>query len=56
MDTKLSAVDLSRRTLERRAIEATICGMPAVSRAAIRASLKPDPGAEFGFERTWRPV
>ena len=42
------SVDLAERTLYRRAVEATIWGMPAVSMASIRASLKRDLGADFG--------
>jgi hypothetical protein len=43
-----SAAQLAERTLYRRAVEATIWGMPAVSMAAIRASLKRDLDADFG--------
>jgi hypothetical protein len=39
---------LARHTLERRAVEGAIWGMPAVSMAAIRASLTRDLGADFG--------
>jgi hypothetical protein len=40
--------EISRRTVERRAVEAVIWGMPAVSMAAFRASLKRDLDADFG--------
>jgi hypothetical protein len=43
-----SSIQLARRTMERRAVEAAIWGMPAVSMAAIRASLKRDLEADFG--------
>src|SRR5262245_25461740 len=43
-----SSQELSQRTLERRAVEAVIWGMPAVSMAAIRVSLKRDLDADFG--------
>ena len=39
---------LEDRTVHRRAIELAIWGMPAVSMAAIRASLKRDLDADFG--------
>ncbi|WFU05063.1 DUF1254 domain-containing protein (plasmid) [Rhizobium sp. CB3171] len=44
----LSPEALARRTIERRTVEAVIWGMPAVSMAAIRASLKRDLDADFG--------
>ncbi len=40
--------DLAERTVYRRAVEVTIWGMPAVSMAAVRASLKRDLDADFG--------
>lgn len=40
--------ELSERTLQRRAVEATIWGMPAVSMAAQREAMKRDLGAGFG--------
>ena len=43
-----NAASLDDRTTHRRAIELAIWGMPAVSMAAIRASLKRDLDAEFG--------
>jgi hypothetical protein len=43
-----SATELADRTLRRRAVEATIWGMPAVSMAAIRASLSRDLDADLG--------
>jgi hypothetical protein len=43
-----ATTDLAKRGLRRRAIEATIWGMPAVSMAAIRASLKRDLDADLG--------
>jgi hypothetical protein len=46
--TKFSSSELVERTIYRRAVEATIWGMPAVSMAAIRASLKRDLDADFG--------
>src|SRR5262245_28031753 len=39
---------LTARTLQRRAVEATIWGMPAVSMSAVRESLERDLGADFG--------
>jgi hypothetical protein len=46
--SELIPADLAKRTLRRRAVEATIWGMPAVSMAAIRASLKRDLDADLG--------
>ena len=43
-----NATSLDERTIHRRAIELAIWGMPAVSMAAIRASLKRDLDADFG--------
>ena len=43
-----NATSLDDRTTHRRAIELAIWGMPAVSMAAIRASLKRDLDADFG--------
>jgi len=43
-----SSPDLLESTAYRRAVEATIWGMPAVSMAAFRASLKRDLDADFG--------
>ena len=43
-----NATSLGERTVHRRAIELAIWGMPAVSMAAIRASLKRDLDANFG--------
>ena len=43
---QLSAEDLARRTIERRAVEAAIWGMPAVSMAGVRKSLA-GIGADF---------
>ena len=43
-----NATSLEDRTMHRRAIELAIWGMPAVSMAAIRASLKRDLDADFG--------
>src|SRR5262245_18708257 len=43
-----SPEELTRHATERRAVEAVIWGMPAVSMAAIRASLKRDLDADFG--------
>ena len=43
-----NATSLADRTAHRRAVELTIWGMPAVSMAAIRASLKRDLDADFG--------
>jgi hypothetical protein len=40
--------DLNQRVIERRAVEVAIWGMPAVSMAAVRASLRRDLGADFG--------
>ena len=43
-----NATSLDDRTIHRRAIELAIWGMPAVSMAAVRASLKRDLDADFG--------
>ena len=43
-----NATSLDDRTIHRRAVELAIWGMPAVSMAAIRASLKRDLDADFG--------
>ena len=43
-----NATSLADRTVHRRAIELAIWGMPAVSMAAVRASLKRDLDADFG--------
>ena len=45
---ELTPAKLSERTLQRRAVEATIWGMPAVSMAAQRAAMTRDLGADFG--------
>ena len=47
-DESRSEVDVQARLVYRRAVEATIWGMPAVSMAAIRRSLKRDLDADFG--------
>jgi hypothetical protein len=44
----ISSAEIAERMLRRRAAEATIWGMPAVSMAAVRASLKRDLDADFG--------
>ena len=43
-----NGTSLDDRTIHRRAIELAIWGMPAVSMAAVRASLKRDLDADFG--------
>ena len=43
-----NATSLDDRTVHRRAVELAIWGMPAVSMAAFRASLKRDLDADFG--------
>ena len=43
-----NATSIDDRTIHRRAIELAIWGMPAVSMAAVRASLKRDLDADFG--------
>ncbi|MEJ1972507.1 MAG: DUF1214 domain-containing protein [Lacunisphaera sp.] len=45
---EFTSTELNERTLQRRAVEATIWGMPAVSLAAMRESLKRDLDANFG--------
>ena len=45
---KFSSTELAENTLRRRAVEATIWGIPAVSMAAVRASLKRDLNADYG--------
>ena len=44
----IGITDLTRQRVRARAIEATIWGMPAVSMAAVRRSLKRDLDADFG--------
>jgi hypothetical protein len=46
--TAFDTSELARRTAYRRAVEATIWAMPAVSMAALRASLRRDLDADFG--------
>ena len=43
-----NSTDLVERTVYRRAVEATIWGIPAVSMAAVRASLKRDLDMDYG--------
>ena len=47
-DQALTSAELNNRALQRRAVEATIWGMPAVSMAAQRESIKRDLKANFG--------
>ena len=45
----LTAEELTRRTIERRAVEAAIWGMPMVSVDAIRQAIFRDAGANYNY-------
>jgi Polyphosphate kinase 2 (PPK2) len=51
--TTWTAADLAERTLQRRAVEAAICGMPLVNFDAMRQAYCRDAGAQYNDVMYW---